>query len=229
MAKLVLTANGTIQGHYFLEMESLTIGRLPRNRIVLDSNGVSKNHASILVVGNDHIVEDLQSSNGTLVNGRRVERHVLQHGDVIQIAGFHLKYMNNKSVNGTLEMTTFLPAVKQITARIPLVARGNHAPAAVAAVTTKPVRVSRPAGALEVMSGPRRGSRIELDRVITIIGTAGRQTAVVTRRPHGHVLSHVEGKNTPRVNKRFIGKEPLLLSDKDIIEVDGEAVCYHLG
>lgn len=227
MAKLVLTADGAIQGHYFLEKKRLTIGRLPHNGIVLDSNGVSKNHASILVVGNDYIVEDSRSSNGTLVNGRRVERHVLQHGDVVEIAGFHLKYMNNKTGNSTLEKTTFLPVVEQITARMPVLAPSDKAPANVA--TAKPVSTSWPTATLEIIGGARSGRPIALDRVVTLIGMPGRQTAVVTRRPHGYCVTHVEGKHTPRVNKRSIGREPHLLSIGDIIEVDDEIVRYRLS
>ena len=85
MAKLVVSQNGMVEGHYFLDKPRFTLGRLPDSDIYLNHPGVSNIHAVIVTVSNDHILEDLGSTNGVLVNSRRVMRHVLTHRDLIQI------------------------------------------------------------------------------------------------------------------------------------------------
>ena len=62
-----------------------TIGRLPDNTVVIDSAAVSGHHACVFPDGDQLVVEDLQSTNGTFVNGSRVSRHNLQHGDVVLV------------------------------------------------------------------------------------------------------------------------------------------------
>ena len=98
MAKIVLSMNGTVLGNYFLETDRFIIGRKKDTQIHLNDQGVSKEHAVILTVGNDQILEDLNSTNGTQVNGKKVEKHILQNGDVIEIGRYNLKYINQKAI-----------------------------------------------------------------------------------------------------------------------------------
>ena len=97
MAKLVLSKDGTIVHQCFLEQARVTIGREAGNGIVVDDPLVSRAHAAITAVGNDYILEDLQSVNGTLVNGAPVQRRILQHGDVIALGAFNLRYVDSKA------------------------------------------------------------------------------------------------------------------------------------
>ena len=98
MAKLMVTRSGTNLGSWFIDDRRLVIGRAEGVDIRLEDAAVSKQHASIEVMGVDHILLDLESSNGTFVNGTRVMRHLLRHGDAIDILGFELKYVDHKSV-----------------------------------------------------------------------------------------------------------------------------------
>ena len=97
MAKLVLSSGGTVVHQRFLEQARITIGREAGNDIVVEDPAVGRAHAAITAIGNDYILEDLRSVNGTVVNGAPVQRRILQHGDVIALGVFHLRYVDSKA------------------------------------------------------------------------------------------------------------------------------------
>src|SRR6478735_8851116 len=98
MAKLVLSKGGSIVFQCFVDQQRLGLGRDPVNQIVIEDSAVSRLHAAIVAVGNDHILEDLASANGTFVNGKRIpRRRILQHGDVVEFGAYRLRYMNPKT------------------------------------------------------------------------------------------------------------------------------------
>ena len=120
MAKLVLSHGGAVVFHCFLDRERLTVGRDAHNRIVVDDASVSREHAAITPVGNDHILDDLASANGTFVNGKRLARRILQHGDVIELGRFHLRYLNPKVASDVdLEQTMFIAGLPGVPAQDP--------------------------------------------------------------------------------------------------------------
>jgi pSer/pThr/pTyr-binding forkhead associated (FHA) protein len=89
MAKLTLRQGDGVVKHYAVGPMA-SIGRTTDNAIVIDSPSVSSHHACVFRESGLFIVEDLQSTNGTFLNGKRVSRHVLRHGDVVQIGGLDL-------------------------------------------------------------------------------------------------------------------------------------------
>lgn len=220
MAKLVLSAGDAIRQQCFLDKERITVGRGPSNAIVVDDPAVSREHAAIVPVGNDHILEDLDSANGTIVNGRRISRRILQHGDVISLGGYHLRYLNSRASSAVdLERTTLIAGLAR-GATDADVAADVALPAAASAKTRLPkARVM-------MLRGNRSGSVIELDRVVATFGRPGRQLAVITRRPVGYFVARVEGRRRPRVNGLPIGDEPTLLENGDVIDVGGEKLEF---
>ncbi|HEX4986909.1 MAG TPA: FHA domain-containing protein [Burkholderiales bacterium] len=94
MAKLILSLDGQLIKEYTLSKERTTIGRKPHNDIQIDNLAVSGEHAIIMTILNDSFLEDLGSTNGTLVNGQPVKKHFLQSGDTVEIGKYKLKYMN---------------------------------------------------------------------------------------------------------------------------------------
>jgi pSer/pThr/pTyr-binding forkhead associated (FHA) protein len=94
MAKLILTLDGVMLKEYTLTKERTTIGRKAHNDIPIDNLAVSGEHAAIVTILNDSFLEDLGSTNGTLVNGQPIKKHFLQNGDVIEIGKYKLKYVN---------------------------------------------------------------------------------------------------------------------------------------
>ena len=94
MAKLILSLDGQLIKEYTLSKERTTIGRKPHNDIQIDNLAVSGEHAIIMTILNDSFLEDLGSTNGTLVNAQPVKKHFLQSNDTIEIGKYKLKYMN---------------------------------------------------------------------------------------------------------------------------------------
>ncbi|MGQ0578698.1 MAG: FHA domain-containing protein [Betaproteobacteria bacterium] len=94
MAKLILSLDGQLIKEFTLNKERSTIGRKPHNDIQIDNLAVSGEHAIIMTILNDSFLEDLGSTNGTLVNGQPVKKHFLQDNDVVEIGKYKLKYVN---------------------------------------------------------------------------------------------------------------------------------------
>src|SRR5690606_17707862 len=97
MGKLILSLDGAVLAEYDMNKERYTIGRLPDNDIHVDNMAVSGHHALIINILNDSFLEDLNSTNGTYVNGKLVKKHALQDGDVISVGKHALKYTNEKT------------------------------------------------------------------------------------------------------------------------------------
>ena len=97
MAKLILSMDGLILKEYALTKERTTIGRKPHNDIQIDNLAVSGEHAVVVSILNDSFLEDLGSTNGTLVNGQQVKKHFLQNNDVIELGKYKLKYLHEQT------------------------------------------------------------------------------------------------------------------------------------
>ena len=99
MAKLILSLDGQLIKEFTLSKERTTIGRKPHNDIQIDNLAVSGEHAIIMTILNDSFLEDLGSTNGTLVNGQPVKKHFLQSTDTVEIGKYKLKYMNEATAS----------------------------------------------------------------------------------------------------------------------------------
>lgn len=217
MAKLVLSSGGSVVFQCFVGKERLGVGRDPANQIVINDPSVSREHAAIVAVGNDHILEDLGSANGTFVNGTRMPRRILQHGDVVEFGAFNLRYLNSKTATEVeLDRTMLIEGIAEAKAELP--ADGEALPVQ----RTRPTRINFPKGRVHMVSGPRAGTTIELDRVVATFGKPGHRSVVLVRRPHGYFLAHVKGRRAPRVNGHPTGKEARRINDGDVIEVADE-------
>src|ERR1700749_4256147 len=97
MARLVLSLDGQVMAEYNMNKERYTIGRLPDNDIRIDNAAVSGHHSLIINILNDSFLEDLNSTNGTYVNGKLIKKHALQHGDVITVGHHQLRYVDTQT------------------------------------------------------------------------------------------------------------------------------------
>jgi len=100
MAKLILSLEGSMIREVPLDKERVMIGRKPSNDIQIENLAVSGEHACIVTILNDSFLEDLGSTNGTLVNGNPIKKHILQNNDVIEIGKYKLKYVADATVAG---------------------------------------------------------------------------------------------------------------------------------
>src|SRR5512143_1286385 len=101
MAKLILSMDGLVLKEIPLTKERTTIGRKPHNDIQIDNLAISGEHAVIITLLNDSFLEDLNSTNGTYINGQSVKKHFLQDGDVIELGKYRLKYVSEQVQQGT--------------------------------------------------------------------------------------------------------------------------------
>lgn len=214
MAKIVLSTGGAIVQQRFVDKETIAIGRGADNGLAIDDPEVDAKHAAILCIANDHILEDLGSRSGTWVNGTRVARHILQHGDVVQFGAFYLRYVNLRATDADFERTMLIAGVPGLTE-----AAGEPPPPTARAARS---RALFPSGCARMTAGARAGQTVALDRVIAMFGTPGQGLAVVTRRPRGYFVTHVEGRRHPRVNGASIGTQPHALAHGDRVEVGAE-------
>jgi|APFre7841882724_1041349.scaffolds.fasta_scaffold12165_2 hypothetical protein len=215
MAKLVVSRDGALIESRFLGERRLVIGRAEGVDLRLDDPAVSKQHAAVNVVGNDHILQDLGSANGTFVNEQPIERHLLQHGDVVRLASFHVRYIDHKSVvvpDG--ERTAFLRTGEFVVVGNDAGGLANLAPAA----RRSAVKLQR--GVLRVTKGKRAGEKVKVDKAVVPIGN-GTQRAAILRRPGSLCVAPVAGEKV-RVNGSAIGPGWHALRDRDVIELAGE-------
>lgn len=254
MAKLILSVDGTVLREVPLTKERITVGRKPHNDIPVDNLAVSGEHAAIITILNDSFIEDLNSTNGTLVNGKPIKKHFLQHNDVIEIGKHKLKYFNDApaaAASADFEKTMIIrkpsaaPAAPAQPAAAPaapsqqpaasidvktfkassathtnLPAQDASAPPPAAPAPAAPAGSGRE-GAIQVLSGAAAGRTLDLTKNLTTIGKPGTQVAVITRRPTGYFITHVEGANFPTLNGAPLGPQAHQLNDHDLIEIAG--------
>ena len=293
MAKLILSMDGLVLKEIPLAKERTTIGRKPHNDIQIDNLAVSGEHAVIVTILNDCFLEDLGSTNGTLVNGNSVKKHILQNNDVIEIGKYKMKYVIDAATasaaaapNEDFEKTMVMRAPKAVAAAPKPAAPAAPAPVAAAPAaapkpamtppapaapiskpaaappapaasvapkpaaapsapaappTPKPMAPAAPApaaaapkpsaapaaatahplAALLLLTGGNAGKEIELTKNLTTLGKPGVQVAVITRRPMGYFLTHVEGVTLPVVNGKALDNQARQLNDHDVIEMAG--------
>jgi hypothetical protein len=256
MAKLILSMDGLVLKEIALTKERTTIGRKPHNDIQIDNLAVSGEHAVIVTILQDSFLEDLGSTNGTVVNGQPVKKHFLQNNDIIELGKYKLKYVN-EAVAGHAKAADFektmvlrpgamkpaAPVAAPISA--PVAAAAGPATAAAAAgaknfgdtvagqsSTAAPVAPAKPAtapqAALQLLSGANAGKELDLTKPLTTLGKPGVQVAVITRRPQGFFITHVEGASFPVVNGKVLDAQAHSLNDHDVIELAGIKMEFFL-
>ena len=201
MAKLILSMDGLVLKEISLSKERTTIGRKAHNDIQIDNLAVSGEHGVIVTILNDSFLEDLGSTNGTLVNGQPIKKHFLQPNDVIELGKYKLKYINEApkvAAAADFEKTMVLrpgsmpkPSPAAAPAAAPK-ADGDmtqkNPGAAPAAPAAAPAATPARQGAIQLLSGANVGKELILTKALTTLGKPGVQVAVITRRPQGSSL-----------------------------------------
>lgn len=227
MAKVVLSLEGEIVDQRVLGSSRLLLGRAPECDLVIESPHISQHHAQITTAVHDHFIEDLRSTNGTVVNGRVVDRHLLQNGDVVFLGDYRLKYLNAASAGLGFDRTQLLEA------GLALGLESSAGPADarldVASLAARAARARMARGFIEHLVAEGRGDAPrEIERLLLPLHEAGRCIAVINRRPNGCFLSRVNERANLRLNQRKLGKEPVLLGEGDRIEAGTQTLIFHL-
>ena len=238
MAKLHISLDGNSLGELPLNKERTTIGRRPSNDIHIDNLAVSGDHAVIVTIAGDSFLEDLNSTNGTLVNRKPIKKHVLEHADVIEFGKYQLRYENiaqqkssaqQHGFENTAVMRPAKPEVPKVRDDIKTEAEQVPPQALVkpASMLSEPVSNSPKIGRLQMLTGSNSGHEMRLNKALTTFGEIGVQVVVITKRPHGYFLSHVEGEKRALINGQKLGSQAHELLERDVIELVGMTMEFY--
>ncbi len=223
MPKMIVSIDGVVIREVQVTKDRTSVGRRPYNDLVIDNLAVSGEHAVLQMSGNEVYLEDLNSTNGTFVNGKAVKKQLLNDSDTVEIGKYKIKYIGDNSSAGS-ERTVGG-------------ASGSAALISAAAAQVAQTQMSEmaPTGGagngmavIKVLSGAASGREVGLVKVVTTIGKPGVAVAAITKRPQGFVVAHVEGVNKPTLNGTPIS-EPVVLSHGDMLELAGTKMQFVQG
>ncbi len=233
MAKLILSMDGLVLKEITLTKERMTIGRRPSNDIQIDNLAISGEHAAVVTILNDSFLEDLNSTNGTLVNSQPIKKHFLKNGDIVELGKYKLKFFSEQAqqVEPDYEKTMVLrPSMLKPPPPAPPVSSQGSGVLSGQSPVASPAPPAAPlvTGAIQILNGANAGRQLELTKTLTTLGKPGVQVAVIARRPQGYFITHVEGAKFPAVNGQLIDSQAHPLKDHDVIEIGGIKMEFFL-
>ncbi len=221
MPKMIVSIDGVVIKEVQLTKDRTTLGRRPYNDIVIDNLAVSGEHAVLQMTANEVYLEDLNSTNGTYVNGKAAKKQSLQNGDVVEVGKYKIKFVNEAAEQGFEKTMMVRPSVAAA------LAASHQAP-----MQRPPVAPPVPGFAtlsrasIKVLSGAASGREVPLTKVVTTIGKPGVAVAAITKRNQAFVVHHVEGAGNPTLNGAPIGVDPVSLKNGDLIELAGTQMQF---
>jgi predicted component of type VI protein secretion system len=247
MARLILSLESNVLAEYNMSKERYTIGRLPDNDVRIDNPTISGYHSLIINILNDSFLEDLNSTNGTYVNGKLIKKHALQHGDVVTVGKHQLRYVDSDAEDAEKDdefaRTMVIGASDDVKPGSrppgfedppPANANGASANGSGASprnlpkdqgtmpgeVGSKPLAVAK----VQVLNGQFAGREVPLSKAVTTLGRPGAQVIAITRRADGYNIVQVENepeRDPPSVNGTALAASARALADNDVIEIIG--------
>ncbi|MDE2401929.1 MAG: FHA domain-containing protein [Burkholderiales bacterium] len=240
MGKLVVSLDGVVIKEVQVTKDKTLLGRRPYNDIVIDNLAVSGEHAVMQLVGSDLFIEDLNSTNGTYINGKAVKKQLLQHNDTVEIGKYKIKYLaeEGSDYEKTMIMRPGSGGFSSMGGTAPM-SPGHSAPPASPASHFSNTGTGGLSGfgglpaqapaSIKVMNGAAAGREVALTKVVTTVGKPGVQVASLTKRPGGYVFAHVEGTARPTVNGQPVAGDPVHLKSGDVIELAGTQMQFIQG
>jgi hypothetical protein len=251
MARLLLSLDGQVLAEYNMSKERYTVGRLQDNDIRIDNPTISGHHSLVINILNDSFLEDLNSTNGTYVNGRLIKKHALQNGDVVTVGRHQLRFLDASADEEDEFASTMVierqaggieALAKAAAMSASMDADSNASPNSSSRPGGMPPVVARPAGVepgakplaiakVQVLNGSFAGREITLNKALTTLGRPGTQVVAITRRADGYHLVQVENtsdKNQPKLNGHDLGPQARKLADNDVIEIIGIKMGFFL-
>jgi FHA domain len=217
MGKLVVSLDGVVIKEVQITKDKTTLGRRPYNDIVIDNLAVSGEHAVLQMVGADVFIEDLNSTNGTYINGKAVKKQLLSHNDTVEIGKYKIKFMVEDGTD--YEKTMIMkPGTRP--------AAPGSQPSGFGGSGFGSLGASTIPASIRVLNGAAAGREVALTKVVTTVGKPGVQVASITKRPGGYVLAHVEGAAQPTVNGNPVVGETVHLKNGDVIELAGTQMQF---
>jgi pSer/pThr/pTyr-binding forkhead associated (FHA) protein len=210
-SKLVVTLDGSVVDEFVINKNSISIGRKLNNDIQLSELTVSGNHSIILSAEDETYIKDNASTNGTLLNGVRITKSILKHGDIIQIGNYQFAYHAAQDV---YEPTMFIKAEYE------------ESKNEIGTPVPDPIETTNmPIAGVRVLTGPLKSKVLELRKPFNTIGFDGEKYAIIARNPDGYTISALNDKkfkrtaDIPKINGSAVGKDFKKLKDHDVIEL----------
>ncbi|MCL2829723.1 MAG: FHA domain-containing protein [Betaproteobacteria bacterium] len=212
MAKMILSMDGLVLKEIELDKERITIGRKSTNDIIIDNPAISGEHASVVTMLNNSFLEDLNSTNGTLVNNQAVKKHVLKDGDIVELGKYRLKYISDtEDLSSSSGFKDFAPGLDPID--LPQSTESR----------------AQPKSWMRILNGASAGRQIEITKNPTTLGKVGLQVATVVWRQEGFFIQHAEGARFPILNGVTLDARSMYpLKDYDVVEVAGVAMEFRV-
>ena len=229
MGKLVVSLDGVVIKEVQITKDKTTLGRRPYNDIVIDNLAVSGEHAVLQMVGADVFIEDLNSTNGTYINGKAIKKQLLTHNDTVEIGKYKIKFLVDES--SEYEKTMIMrpgssaPPPSAQPAAAPSYAAANSGFGGLHSPPPPPAPVVQPAS-IKVLNGAAAGREVTLTKVVTTVGKPGVQVASITKRPNGYAFAHVEGATRPSINGVTLVGDSVPLRNGDVIELAGTQMQF---
>ncbi|MFH0812930.1 MAG: FHA domain-containing protein [Pseudomonadota bacterium] len=238
MPKLILKFKEAIIKEFPLDKDALTIGRTDDNDLKIDNMAVSGHHAKLIRENGDFVLIDLNSLNGTYVNGQKVSKWILKNNDLITVGKHTIIFQDERAAKKPLLTSTSEIKAPEGTVMLDVRTQKRLLEEAAALKPSEPV--VEMVGAITFISGGEGLSDIELSKRITTIGKSEDadikikglflppNSAVFSRRSSGYFIAHSEGWAVPKVNGIAIKKGQVKLKDGDMIEIGGLKMQFYL-
>lgn len=223
--KLEFSFNSNRLDDFVLDKEIMTIGRKDDNDIRIDNLAVSGHHAKLLTIFDDSFLEDLDSTNGTYVNGRPITKHPLKTGDVIVIGKHELRYVNESNSASDDDKTVLIrrqPGMN--TSPAPDLNAPINMPDSKAADLND--------AKLQILNGKGAGKELALRKPSVKLGKSGAEIVQINKRPDGHFIVSLDQENESSrlmINGEAIGSRAVKLNNHDVIEINKLKIEYYLG
>jgi pSer/pThr/pTyr-binding forkhead associated (FHA) protein len=238
MGKLVVSLDGVVIKEVQITKDKTTLGRRPYNDIVIDNLAVSGEHAVLQMVGADVFIEDLNSTNGTYINGKAIKKQLLTHNDTVEIGKYKIKYLVDDSNDYEKTLIMRPPASQQPAHAPPPFAAQNvmqsgHPGLGLGGAAPAPgggsyvnAAAGGTAALIKVLNGAAAGREVVLTKIVTTVGKPGVQVASITKRPTGYAFAHVEGTTKPSINGSPLVGDSVPLRNGDVIELAGTQMQF---
>jgi predicted component of type VI protein secretion system len=235
--------DGNVMAEYNMSKERYTIGRLPDNDVRIDNPTVSGYHSLIINILDDSFLEDLNSTNGTYVNGKLIKKHALQHGDIVTVGKHALRYVDSDTDDAVQDdefaRTMVIGGSDDLpNAPPPAAAKTNGSPPPAQELPADQGTMPGQAGAkplsvakVQVLNGQFAGREVPLNKAVTTLGRPAAQVIAITRRADGYNVVMVENekdREPPSVNGTALEAQARVLKDNDVIEIIGIKMGFFL-
>ncbi|MDH3975483.1 MAG: FHA domain-containing protein [Deltaproteobacteria bacterium] len=219
MIKVLLKFKGNIVSETLIKSAIITVGRESGNDIEIDNPAVSGIHARIGMEGENVYIEDANSTNGTFLNGKKIEKEIIKTDDEVIIGKHSLSIieLDGESVKSGDEPLT--PVIPSLDKTMVLDSKMQE-------------KLMEPKGIFTLLDGPGNQKSYNLTDRVTTIGKssdaqirikgffAPKVAALINKTDKGYTLTPADKKNLPKINGS-VSNEPHMLKDKDILEIGG--------